>query len=151
MGLFDLFKKPQTIQDDFFGKLTFMSFKDPAKNYFEGKGKFRPTGDEIEYFIDADLIGPTHEQRNFYNRVQDSYDELVSRITPLIEDEFKNWKEDFKIKNFKKEFTLVAVSIPRLNTNPTTWDMSFETIHDSDHQVTVDFKDFEPVGILIDG
>jgi hypothetical protein len=83
--------------------------------------------------------------------VQDSYDDLISKIIPLIEDEFKNWKDDFKIKDFKKEFKLVAVTIPRLNANATSWDMSFETIHDDNHQVTVDFKDFEPEGILIDG
>jgi hypothetical protein len=151
MGLFDLFRKPQTIQDDFFGRLTLMSFKDPTKNYFEGKGKFKPTGDEVEYFVDADLSGPTSEQRKFYHKVQDSYDEIISKIAPLIEDEFKNWKEDFKINDFKTEFKLVALTIPRLNSNTTTWDMSFETIHDDNHQVTVDFKDFEPEGILIDG
>jgi hypothetical protein len=151
MGLFDLFKKPQVIQDDFFGTLTFMIFKDPTKNYFEGKGKFKPTGEEIEYLVGADLSGPTNDQRNFYNKVQDSYEELISRITPLIEDEFKNWKEDFKIKDFKKEFKLVAMTIPRLNSNAISWDMSFETIHEADHQITVDFKNFEPDGILIDG
>ena len=151
MGLFDIFKKSQTIQDDFFGKLTFISFKDPTMNCFEGKGKFKPTGDTIEYTIEADLSGPTNDQRNFYNKVQDLYDEIISKITPLIEDEFKNWKEDFKIKDFKKEFKLVAVTIPRLSSNAATWAMSFETIHDNNHQVTVDFKDFEPEGILIDG
>ena len=151
MGLFDLFKKPQTIQDDFFGTLTFMSFKDPTKNYFEGKGKFNPTGDEIEYFVEADLSGPTNDQRNFYNKVEGLYDEIISKVIPLIENEFKNGKEDFKIKDFKQEFKLVAVTIPRLNSDTATWDMSFETIHDDNHQVTVDFKDFEPEGILIDG
>jgi hypothetical protein len=44
MGLFDLFKKPQTIQDDFFGTLTFMTFKDSTKNYFEGRGTGRGFG-----------------------------------------------------------------------------------------------------------
>ena len=151
MGLFDLFKKPQTIQDDFFGTLTFMSFKDSTKNYFEGKGKFKPTGDTIEYFVSGDLTGPTNDQREFYNKLQDTYDEITSKVTPLIEDEFKNWKDDFKIKDFKKEFKLVAVTIPRLQTKPTTWNMSFETIHDDNHQITVDFKDLEPDGIVIDG
>jgi len=151
MGLFDLFKKPQTIQDDFFGTLKFMSFKDSTKNYFEGKGKFKPTGDEIEYFISGELSGPTIDQRLFYNKVQDSYDDIILKIIPLIEDEFKNWNEEFKIKDFKKEFKLVAMKIPRLDSKPTTWDMAFETIHDDNHQVTVDFKDFEPDGIIIDG
>ncbi len=151
MGLFDLFKKPPTIKDDFFGVLTFVSFKKSTADYFEGKGRFKPTGDEIEYFIGADIRGPTNDQRDFYNKVQESYDELVAKFTPLIENEFKNWKSDFKIVNFKKEFKLVAMTIPRLNDNVITWDMSFDTIHDANHQVTVDFKNFEPEGILIDG
>lgn len=151
MGLFDLFKKPQIIQDDFFGSLRFMTFKDSTKNYFEGKGILKPTTDEIEYFIEADLSGPTIDQRNFYDKVQNSFDEITSKVTPLIEDEFKNWKEDFKIKDFKKEFKPVALTIPRMTSKPLTWDISFETIHDDNHQITVDFKDFEPDGILIDG
>jgi hypothetical protein len=151
MGFFDVFKKPQVIKDDFFGALTYMTFKDPAKNFFEGKGMFKPTSAEIEYFIEADVSGSTNDQRHFYDNVQASYDDIISKIIPLIEDEFKNWKEDFKIENFKKEFKLVAMTIPRLNKNTTIWDMSFETIHDDNHRVTVELKDFEPDGIMIDG
>jgi hypothetical protein len=151
MGLFNLFNKPPTIQDDFFGVLTFMSFKDSTKNYFEGKGKFKPTGEVIEYLVGGDLSGPTNEQREFYNKIQDTYDAIMVKITPLIEEEFKNWKEDFRIKDFKKEFKLVALTIPRLPSKPVVWDMSFDALHDEDHQITVGFNDFEPEGISFDG
>ena len=42
MGLFNLFKKPTIIQDDFFGH-----------------GHFTPTNSEVEYLIQADIEGPT--------------------------------------------------------------------------------------------
>lgn len=151
MGLFDIFKKTQTIQDDFFGSLRYTTFRDATKNYFEGRGNFEPIGDEIEYFISADLNGPTIDQRDFYKKIEDLYGEIIVKITPLIEEEFKNWKQDFKIKDFKKEFKVVALTVPRLNSLPITWNISFETIHDDNHQVMIDFKDFEPCEILIDG
>ncbi|SHH85628.1 hypothetical protein SAMN04488109_5610 [Chryseolinea serpens] len=151
MGLFNLFKKTPTIRDDFFGTLTFINFKDVTKNYFEGKGKFEPTGEIIEYLIDGDLSGLTNDQKTFYNKIQNSYDEIISKITPLIEDEFKNWKEDFQINDFKKEFSLVAVAIPRLPSELIVWNISFDTIHDENHQITVEFKDFEPESISFDG
>jgi hypothetical protein len=151
MGLFDLFKKPQVIKDEFFGTLRFMSFKDSSKDYFEGKGKFKPTGDIIEYFIKGDIIGPTVEQRDFFNKIQDSYDEIIAKVSPIVEDEFKNWKDDFKILDFKKEVRLVAVTIPRIQARPLIWDMSFESIHEHDHQIVIDFKDFEPDASTLDG
>ncbi len=151
MGLFDLFRKTQTIQDDFFGTLTFISFKDAAKNYFEGKGVFKPTGNEIEFLIRGDAGGPTQEQRQLYAKIQDSYDEIVIRIVPLIQRELKEWRADNKIRDFRKEFKPASVTIPRIAGTPIRWEMTFEAIHEDEIEFTVDFNDFEPEKILIDG
>jgi hypothetical protein len=151
MGLFNFLKKPAIIQDDFFGSLRYMDFKDTSKNYFEGKGHFTPTNSETEYLIKADIAGPTDEQKNFYHGLQENFMQYVEKIKPLIEDEFRNWKEDFEIKDFSKEFILVCITIPRLDLRPLIWDMAFTTVHDLDHQVTIDFVDNEPSGVLIDG
>lgn len=117
MGLFDIFKKPVTIQDDFFGKLRFMKMKADGNSYFEGKGLFKPTGKDIEYFITATEEGPDLRQKEFYNWIQKNYTELVIKFKPLIEDEFGNWKEGFKIKDFDREFQLFALSIPNQEKN----------------------------------
>ena len=151
MGLFELFKKPLIVNDDFFGALRFVDFKDPSKDYFEGNGHFTPTGNETEYLIQADKNGPTDEQKQFYRDLQSNFNQFVDKIKPLIEDEFRNWKEDFVIKDFNKEFELVCITIPRFDVRPLIWDMAFTTIHDENHHVTIDFIDFEPNGILIDG
>ena len=151
MGLFDIFKKPITIQDDFYGKLRFMKMKAEGKSYFEGKGLFKPTGKEIEYFITANEDGPDQKQKEFYNWVQENYSDLVIKFKPLIEDEFRNWKEDFTIKNFDSEFQLVALTIPNQDRKPLKWELSFDTEHDENHQITVEFSGLEPQAVLIDG
>lgn len=151
MGLFGLFKKPTIIQDNFFGKLRFVDFKDASKNYFEGKGYFTPTDSVIEYLIQADKDGPGDMQKQFYQDLQADFATYIQKMKPMIEDEFRNWKEDFVIKDFNKEFKLVCVTIPGPGRSPTKWDMAFTTIHDLNHQVTIDFTDNHPNGILIDG
>lgn len=151
MGLFNLFKKPKIVHDDFFGPLRFMDFKDASKNYFEGKGHFMPTNSEVEYLIHADIAGPTGKQKEFYKNLEAEFNAYVQKIKPLIENEFRNWKENFEIKDFTKEFALVCITIPRFDKSPATWEMTFSTIHDLNHQVIVDFVDENPNGILIDG
>ncbi|WP_210489401.1 hypothetical protein [Rufibacter aurantiacus] len=151
MGIFDFFKKPIIIEDDFFGKLRFMKMKDPGKSYFEGKGLFEPTGKEIGYIIEGKESGPEQKQKEFYKWIQENYLELTTKFTPLVEDEFGNWKDNFKIIDFDREFILVGVTIPIQDNTPFEWDMSFDTIHDENHQVTVDFIGLEPHGVLIDG
>ena len=151
MGLFNLFKKSVFVQDDLFGRLQFVDFKDSTKNYFEGAGFFAPTQSETDYLIRADIEGPTEEQRQFYLDLQANFEQYVEKITPLIEGEFQNWREDFKITNFTKEFSLVCITIPRQDILPMVWEMAFTTIHDLDHHVTIDFIGNESNGILIDG
>lgn len=151
MGLFDIFKKPAILHDEFFGALRFVDFKDVSKNYFEGKGHFAPTNNETEYLIEADKEGPTERQREFYRDLQANFTQYIEKIKPLIEDEFRNWKEDFAIEDFNKEFIVVCITIPRFDKQTLTWDIAFTTIHDLNHHVTIDFVDDQPKGILIDG
>jgi hypothetical protein len=151
MGLFNLFKKPPAIQDELFGKLRFVDFKDPLQNYFEGKVFFNPSQAEIVVLIHSDLEGPGAEQRAFYKEVENNFDRYLEKIKPLIEDEFRNWKEAFEIRDFNKEFTMDCITIPRIDVRPYKWEMVFTTVHDRNHYVTIDFVDKEPKGILIDG
>ena len=76
---------------------------------------------------------------------------MVKGIIPLIEDEFQNWKPDFKVKDFEAEFWLVSVSIPQLNEELVEWEWSFETVHDVNHTLTVHMHDDIPQGIHFDG
>lgn len=139
------------LQDDFFGTLRFTEHKNASNNYFEGKGYFAPTNSDIVYLIQADKTGPTEKQKQFYQDLQADFTKYIQKMKPLIVDEFRNWKEDFVIQDFSKEFELVCITIPKFDNKPIIWEMAFTTIHDLNHQVTIDFIDEEPNGILIDG
>lgn len=152
MGLFDLFKKPHKIHDEVLGTLTLAGFNDPAKDYFEGGGvPFLSAAHPIELRVEGGLPGPTPAQREFFKTVRDRYDELAAVMSPLIEQEFRKWKRDFAIKNFRQEFTPVYLTIPKMDTPAFAWEFSFETLHDENHQMTVRFEGFEPAGIVVDG
>ncbi|MBL7732200.1 MAG: hypothetical protein JNM88_13555 [Chitinophagaceae bacterium] len=151
MGLFSFFKKPTIIHDHYFGPLLLVDFKDASKNYFEGKGYFAPADSETEYLIHAGMEGPTEQQKEFYKNLQADFAAYIIKMKPLIENEFRNWHEQFEIKDFGKEFKLVNITIPRLDNTPAEWDMSFTTLHDLDHHITVYFVGDQPTGILVDG
>lgn len=131
--------------------MRFSDSKDPLKSYFSGKGVFKPAKREIEYLIEADITGPTDQHRIFFEGLQDDFDKYVEKIKPLIEEEFRNWKEDFQIQDFNKEFTLVWLTIPRPGKTPLDWEMAFTTIHDANHHITIDFIGDTANGVLIDG
>ncbi len=152
MGLFDFFKKTPTIEHPFFGTLTFMEIdKDSEDNYFEGSGIFEPLNQKIEFQISGNLTGSTVKQEQFYKKVQRDYELISKKCASMIEAEYKNWKEDFKIKDFNAEFTLVGISIPNQSTKPLEWHLAFDTVHDENHMFTVYFIDFEPDFVTIDG
>lgn len=151
MGLFDFFKSPPLVHDPFFGPLRFMKGAKHRTSYFEGTGLFAPTGQTIEYFIHSEEDGPSEDQRAFYRSLQADFVNYLVRIEPLIVDEFRNWHPDFIIQDFAQEFILLAVTIPQLDTFPVEWDMSFSTVHDQDHDITIYFQDQKPIHILIDG
>lgn len=151
MGLFGPSKKKIIIQDEVFGTLQYRSSKDPSKGYFSGKGIFPPTNSMTEYVIQADASGPTGRQRDFFRNLQLNFATYAARMKPLIEDQFRNWRPAFEIKDFNEEFKLVFVDIPRLDPTPAHWEMAFSTIHDRNHDVTIVFEGDEPQGIMIDG
>jgi hypothetical protein len=151
MGLFNLLKKSPKFQDDFFGELTFIEFKDPSKNYFEGRISFKPGSKITEALIPGDINGPDSGQKEFFIKLQDNFDDYVEKVIPLIENEFRNWKEEFSIADFNKEFFLDCVTSPRIGTKPLKWELSFTTVHDKNHWIIIEFSDESPIGIRVDG
>lgn len=149
MGLFSLFKKKQSFIDPFFGELKHHEFK--KGSFFEGKKFFAATGSEVGLSIDGEATGPTQAQYDFYLTVEREYALLVNKIIPLIEDEFRNWKDEFVIKDFTKEFTLDHLDIPGQDATLLKWDITFTSIHDENHWFTISFEGMEPVSVLIDG
>jgi hypothetical protein len=143
--------KPHKIDNEYFGKMLFIGSKIPSvSDYFECRRHFNPIDDIIEIGIEADISGPTEKQIEFYKSIEHNYTLIIKGIIPLIEAEFKNWMRDFKILDFSNEFDPVYLKLPRCETNPFKWEIVFETIHDSNHTITLTMNDFVAKEILIE-
>jgi hypothetical protein len=150
MGFFNLFKKATIINDGFFGPLRYWRSKSGI-SYFSGSVYFSPKGKKADIIVEADAEQPTGEQHQFYRELESNFPKYAEKIKPLIEEEFRNWKEDFEIRDFVSEFELSCLTIPRLNNTPFRWDISFTTIHDKNHLFTISFVNYEPEHVHIDG
>jgi hypothetical protein len=153
MGLLDfIFGKPTKLENEFFGTMLFLEDKkDSLKSYFECRRQFIPSDKIIEIGIDGDVSGPTQKQIDFFKSVEDNYSIITKAISPLIEDEFGNWKEGFKINDFQKEFEPVYLRLPRCDNKPIVWEIAFESDHDRNHTFTLTMSNFDGKEILIDG
>ncbi|NBP67129.1 MAG: hypothetical protein EBU52_00125 [Cytophagia bacterium] len=153
MGLLDfIFGKSIKLENDFFGTMLFLEDKkDASKSYFECRRHFKPSDEIIEIGIDGDVTGPTQKQIDFFKSIEDNYLTITKAISPLIEDEFGNWKEGFKITDFQKEFEPVYLRLPRCESKPIVWEIAFESDHDRNHTFTLTMSDFDAREIVIDG
>ncbi|RYE88978.1 MAG: hypothetical protein EOO37_05850 [Cytophagaceae bacterium] len=153
MGFWYFFfgKRPQ-IEDGFFGTMLFMEdSKDPAKSYFECQRYFRPSGENIGLSVTGPLSGPTQRQKDFFNQVETNYPLLVDKLMPIIEERFGAWMPLPVIKAFAREFKLGYFLIPTREEQPMAWEITFDTVHDLNHIVTVGMLDYEPQYVRIDG
>ncbi|QXP60856.1 hypothetical protein [Olleya sp. HaHaR_3_96] len=153
MGIIEfIFGKTIKIDNAFFGKMIFIeNKKKPLKSYFECRKHFKPTDDIIEIGIEGNETGPTELQKDFFRKIESDYDKIISSVKPLIEKEFQNWKEDFKITDFRKEFNAVYLFLSRCENDPKSWEIAFETEHDLNHTITMTMSDLKATEILIDG
>ena len=147
-----LFGKSNKMKDDFFGTMNFIENKKyPENSYFECRRHFEPMNEFIEIGIDGDISGPTIEQKQFFKKIETEYNSIVNSISPVIEEEFRNWKEDFKIENFKTRFRPVYLKLPRYNGKSMTWEIAFESDHDLNHTFTVSMNELKAKEVHIDG
>ena len=153
MGFFsNIFGKTVKIDHDFFGRMLFVGGKVPdPTDYFECRRHFKPADQIIEIVIDGSISGPTEKQILFFKSIEDHYSRVAETIIPLIEEEFRNFREDFRVLNFQNEFVPVYLRIPRCDSQPIIWEIAFNSEHDRNHTFTVTMHDFQAKEILIDG
>jgi len=149
MNLFNIFKKKPKFQDDLFGELSYTTFKESSKNFYDGSVEFH--GQMIGILVDADSQGPRQDQKELFLRIRNSYHSLKNdTIIPFLNKEIIDWMDGETIKDFDKEFSIDAISIPLEIKKPAEWSITFycQTIS---HYVTIDFSDFLPLHTQIDG
>ncbi|WP_324677101.1 hypothetical protein [Hymenobacter sp. GOD-10R] len=121
--------------------------------YFGDERLFKPTSKVIGLGISGKLPGLTTAQKEFYRQVEENYLALIPGIQKLITAKVRNWKPDFTIQDFTKEFWPVYLSIPAIEKKEKEleWEIAFETFHDQNHTFTIYMKGFLPDYVHIDG
>lgn len=75
----NLWSTPKTIDDTDFGRMTYMD------SYWEGQCTFPPTGERVEYFVDAGPDGPTDGNRMFLRDICAEYAVLLARAHTVVQ------------------------------------------------------------------
>jgi hypothetical protein len=153
MGFWNfVFGKTGKIADAFFGELVFIEMSnDSSRSYFECERYFKPIGEKIGLSVTGGLSGPTQEQKSFFNQIEADYFSLAPGWATLIEQRFSAWMPTPVIKDFTKEFKPSYLSIPTCEEQPVEWEITFDTVHDLNHIVTVGMLDYEPQYVQVDG
>jgi len=139
-----VFGEPRKLNDEFFGELI------DADGYYEGYADFNPIKDKIEIGISGDENGPSAEARSFYKQVEKDYYQLVKIISPKILERLIEWEPNVKIKDFDNEFKPVYLFIPDFNQEDQSWEIAFESIHNS-HLITLVMSNYEVEFVRFDG
>lgn len=140
-----LIKKSMT--DDTFGKTWYNKEKNPEFNHYQGHFIFKPTNTEIDIFLDSDKEGYESKQKSFFKEIERNYQEIVDKSGILIEELLQKKKgQKIKIQDFRKEFTLFAISIPRIPNQK--WTLSFTSEKHSLMGITVYYNGWDVVDIL---
>ena len=148
----NLFKKPISIKDEFFGNMVFIEVKEKHGNsYFECRRDFSPSQQEIEIGIDGDINVVTQYQKVFFKEIESNYSEISQSIIPLIENQLRNWKPDFEIKNFQNEFHPCHLILPNCKQQPVIWQITFTSKHDENHVFEASITDYTATKMFIDG
>ncbi len=143
-------KKKKKIENEFFGEVQICESKS-GKFIFRSKRYFSPINQKIELEIEGNEFDKLDFANSFFVKIESSYQEVIDAVTPILEDTFQNWKEDFKIIDFYKEFQPIYLNLPIKKSMQDDWEIVFETIHDPNHQFTIIMSDMKAKEINIDG
>jgi len=153
--LSNLLKKfrPLEVQDDFFGRITYMRMPKGRISYWEAKRVFAPTGREIEVFIDAPAPeqAPQQLQREFFLSVENRFKELLAASEAILRPQFEEWVRRPLSEPLEREFTMASFSIPCAALDHATWEVSFESKTDENHLFTVTLHGLAATDVTIDG
>jgi hypothetical protein len=137
----------KSLKDDTFGKIWYNRNKNPEFNHYQGHFIFKPTNTEIDIFLDSDKDGLDPKQKLFFKEIERRYPEIMKKSPSPIQELIQNKKgKTILIKDFTKEFTLYAISIPRIPHKK--WTLSFANKKNPLEGITIQFNDWDAVDII---
>ena len=126
MGLFDIFKKKPKFTDDIFGELGYTTFKDSAKNFYDGEVRFQRK--LIGIIIEADENGPTGKQKDFFKKIDKEYITIKDNIIiPFLKKELEDHIEEAGLNNFDSEFEFDAITIGQFKNESIEWSITYDS------------------------
>ncbi len=135
----------KSLHDDTFGKIWYNKDENSEFNHYHGHFIFKPTNTEIDIFLFSDKDGYDPKQKLFFEKIEKGYQDIIEKSVPKIEELLQKRKRKMIIQDFKKEFTLFAISIPRIpNKN---WTLSFTSEKHALGRITIHFNDMDVVSI----
>lgn len=140
-----IFGKIIKVQNDFFGEMT------DAGDYYECRKVFKPTGKVIEIGLEKKGQEPDKKQKMFFTWIEDNYDLLIKKVSPTIEEQIRKWIPNYRIQDFRKEFMLEYLYIPKCDEEIFDWQISFYADNELQHWCSLDMKGLDVKHLLIDG
>ena len=137
--------EPRFTEDPVFGRLTFVSGRDPSLSYWEGKGRFSPVAADIFFEISAESV-PGESQRQVYRRIVERYGELVVAVTPLLQREYGTAQAVDDSLPQDVIFCLETLSVPERESDSMQWAMHFSCSDGGDWLFTVHMRGWQPTG-----
>lgn len=128
MKIFDfLFGRKVEMEHDFFGKMVFRQHKrDAGKSYFECRRIFMPSGRFLEMSVVAGESGPTQEQADFFNTLEQRYPELVDALMPWILPEYQKLHAERHASSFGLHIVPAFLWLGDCRQHPVAWEIGFE-------------------------
>ncbi len=104
----------------------------------------------LTVLINAPREGPTEKHVGFYKNAISDLDALFNKCWPIFEPDFKQWTNKDFSGNWKDDFELMSIEIPRDAAENNEWTVSY-FVDASNHYFTARFINGEPKYNEIDG
>jgi hypothetical protein len=133
-------------EDPLFGQLSFVEAKNPSASFWEGRGRFNPTGSDVAYLIKAGDAGPGESHRSVYRNIERRYGELLPLVTPMLHREYAAQVPGSDVSLGQPKFSLDIVHIPEVESESMEWGLDFSCDQWDDALFTVHMKGWQPTG-----
>ena len=136
-----------TIIDKQFGILHYVEdFEGNA--FWSGKSVFKNYNIDIHF--EALEENPSARQRDFLKSIDDLYDDIVPGIYSVLPKMLKEDKLLIDEEHFSGMFKPKAIMILKVKNNVFEWSMTWQSLINPKHFLSVDFKEFKPIKSLLE-
>jgi hypothetical protein len=114
---------------------------------WEGKRWFAPVGGDVEFTVEAGKEGPGDAHREFYQRLERRYPEVLAAATPLLQREVIQWRDEARSGD-PVVFDLEGFGIPDVP-RESSWDIMY-VVRGGRYFYSVFMDGWVPVSVTVD-